>query len=277
MKHLRAALEFYLDSSIHVAVAVCSLVYVTVFEYDLSVETNLLGFIFFATISGYNFVKYFGIARFHHRSLTSRLKAIQIFSFFAFGLMLYFAYFLPAAIYWHALALALVTFLYAVPFLGKRTLRMFSGLKIFAVSLVWASVTVLLPVLAVSEVIDLNVWLTFVQRFIMVIVITIPFEIRDLRYDSTALGTLPQKLGVNASKWLAVILMYFGFTLDLFKDEFSCSHIVSFAITAFVCALALWGAKKDQKPYYASFFVESIPVFWVLIFYLLKYYFQISC
>jgi hypothetical protein len=111
----------------------------------------------------------------------------------------------------------------------------------------------------------------------MVIVLTIPFEIRDLKYDTSALGTLPQRIGVNASKWLAVIFMYFGFTLDLFKDDFSCAHIGAFAITAFFCALALWGSKRDQKRYYASFWVESIPILWAAIYYLLKYYFEISC
>jgi hypothetical protein len=277
MKYLKAVFNFYLDSSIHVALAVCSLLYLTVFEYDIEISQELAGFVFFGTISAYNFVKYAGVARFHHRSLTDKLRAIQIFSLLCFGILIYYFTFLPFTLYWVVGCLAIVTFLYSVPLLGKRTLRMLSGFKIFAVSLVWAGITVLVPWMAVSNQVTTDVWLTFVQRFLIVIVITIPFEIRDLRFDETALGTLPQKLGVTTSKWLGVIVMYAGFSLDLFKDEFSCAHSSAFAITCFLCALALWGANEVQKRYYSSFVVESIPIVWVGLFYLLKYYFEISC
>ena len=257
--------------------AVCALLYITAFEYDFDLRLALLGFVFFGTVSGYNFIKYFGVARFHHRSLTSKLKAIQVFSFLCFGGLVYFVIQIPSKLYWIIAGLAVMTFLYAIPLLGKKNIRTLSGLKIFVVALVWATVTVFLPILDANEPMHLDVWITFLQRYIMVIVLTIPFEIRDINYDATALGTLPQKIGVNASKWLAVLLMYFGFTLDLFKDEFSCSHIGAFALTSFLCALALWGAKKEQHEYYAAFWVELIPVFWMVLFYFLKIYLEISC
>lgn len=277
MKYLKAAFNFYLDSSIHVALAVCSLLYLTVFEYDIELTSHLVGFVFFGTITAYNFVKYAGVARFHHRSLTDKLRVIQVFSLLCFGMLVYYVTLLPLKLYWLMGALALVTFFYAIPVLGRRTLRMMSGFKIFAVALVWAGITVLAPWLAVTDVITTDVWLTFVQRFLIVIVLTIPFEIRDLRFDETALGTLPQKLGVTTAKWVGVLVMYAGFSLDLFKDEFSCAHSSAFAITCFFCALALWGANEDQKKYYSSFVVESIPIVWLGIFYLLKFYFEISC
>ncbi|MCW5520159.1 hypothetical protein J1N09_09935 [Aureitalea sp. L0-47] len=277
MKILKAIFNFYLNSSIHVAVAVCSLLYLTVFEYDLQLSSSLLGFVFFGTISGYNFVKYAGVARFHHRSLTKSLRVIQIFSLISFALLVYFLIQLPPILYVLAGILAVITFLYATPILGKRTLRKLSGFKIFAVAAVWAGITVLFPWYAVQDMVTDDVWLTFVQRFLIVIVLTIPFEIRDLRFDETALGTLPQKLGVNTSKWLGVVVMYAGFSLDLFKDEFSCAHSSAFAITCFLCALALWGARERQGRYYSSFVVEGIPLLWVGLFYVLKYYFEISC
>ena len=205
------------------------------------------------------------------------LRVIQLFSLICFGLLIYFVIQLPSKLWVLAGVLATITFLYAIPVLGRRTLRKLSGFKIFAVAAVWASITVLLPWYAVEEVITHDVWLTFAQRFLIVIVLTIPFEIRDLRFDETALGTLPQKVGVNTSKWLGVVVMYAGFSLDLFKDEFSCAHSSAFAITCFSCALALWGAKEIQGKYYSSFVVEGIPLVWVGLFYLLKYYFEISC
>lgn len=277
MKILKAAFKFYLDSSIHVALAVVAFVYVTIFEFDLPVDYFLLGFVFFGTITAYNFVKYAGVARLHHRSLTNTLKAIQIFSMICFAALIYFIYYLPTKIYWLLAVTGIMVFLYAIPMIKRRTLRMFSGLKIFVVAAVWAVITVLLPWLFYSDEIQADVWLTLAQRFLFVIVITIPFEIRDLKYDTSALGTLPQQLGVGVSKWLGVVLMYVGFALGLFKDDFSCAHSSAFAITGFICALMLWGSKREQHPFYAAFWVESLPIFYLGLFYLLKYYFEISC
>ena len=84
MEVLKRIVNFYLDSSIHVAFAVFALTWVTLLQFDLDYDKNVLYFVFFATITGYNFVKYFGVAKFHHRSLAFWLKAIQVFSFIAF-------------------------------------------------------------------------------------------------------------------------------------------------------------------------------------------------
>ena len=58
MKSLSFLFNIYINSSIHVAFAVCSLVGITCLEYDINIAINLLGFVFFGTVTGYNFVKY---------------------------------------------------------------------------------------------------------------------------------------------------------------------------------------------------------------------------
>ena len=84
MQVLKRLFDFYINSSIHVALAVCGLVWVTLLNFNVGADLDFLYFIFFATVTGYNFVKYFGLAKFHHRSLASWLKYIQIFSFLCF-------------------------------------------------------------------------------------------------------------------------------------------------------------------------------------------------
>ena len=84
MKVLRRLFDFYINSSIHVALAVTSLVMVTLYEFELPLDFALVGFLFFGTITGYNFVKYAGVAGLHHRSLAKSLQAIQVFSFLCF-------------------------------------------------------------------------------------------------------------------------------------------------------------------------------------------------
>lgn len=58
MKIFRQVLDFYITTSIHVAVAVFSLVQITKIELNIPSNVNLDCFIFFGTISGYIFLKY---------------------------------------------------------------------------------------------------------------------------------------------------------------------------------------------------------------------------
>ena len=53
-------------------------------EFEIDFNISLLWFVFFASITGYNFVKFFGLAKFHHRSLATWLKLIQVISIFSF-------------------------------------------------------------------------------------------------------------------------------------------------------------------------------------------------
>ena len=143
----------------------------------------MLYFVFFAAITGYNFVKYAPIAGLHHRSLAKSLKTIQIFSFLCFGLLLYFSFQLSFKTLLFSGIFGVFTVLYAIPFLNTRSLRTVKGLKIFVVALVWAGVTVLIPLIEASMHYQQLLGLLFIERFLIVVVLVLPFEIRDLPYD----------------------------------------------------------------------------------------------
>ena len=77
MKLFKILFRFYINASIHVGIAVYA--FVRIAEQYLEIATNsaLNYAIFFGTITGYNFVKYAGVAKLHHRSLTNNLKMIS--------------------------------------------------------------------------------------------------------------------------------------------------------------------------------------------------------
>ncbi|MCK0125178.1 hypothetical protein MWU76_12290 [Gelidibacter sp. F2691] len=272
MKHLRLLLNFYIHSSMHVALAVLAMTYVTLLELHLGPDWNLLYFVFFSTITGYNFVKYFGLARFHHRSLANWLKVIQLFSLFCFLLMLWFALQLAFQTLLWIGVFALVTFLYAVPFLPRhlvmdheRNLRNIGGVKVYVIGVVWAGVTVLLPVLNDGTAFTLDVWLTAFQRFLLVMLLMLPFEIRDLQYDSLRLATIPQKIGIKNTKMIGVVLAVVFLMLEFLKDELTTKLIIlTLAITLITLLFILFSNKK-RTDYYSSFWVESVPILWLLL------------
>jgi len=266
MTFLKKLLNFYINSSIHVALAAYVFVRITEFYYDLEYNETLNYFIFFATITGYNFVKYFGIAKFHHRSLTKDLKIIQIFSFLCFLLMCYYAYQLPIQILILFIPFGFLTVLYAIPLLSgfQKNLRNISYLKVIIVAFVWSGTTVLLPLIHTEVNIDSNIVLFAVQRFLIVAVLILPFDIRDIQYDAISLQTIPKKIGIQNTKKLGFVLLLLALVIEfLISTQTTTKNI--FLGFSFVTVLFLMRAKENQSRYYSSFWVEALPIFWWII------------
>ena len=252
------------------ALAVVSLLLITNWEYNLGVSSSLFFFVFFGSLTGYNFVKYAEVARTHHRSLTNSLRSIQIFSFIAFVGTVFFAFQQSFIVVLAASFFALLTFLYAVPFIRHKNLRTFSGLKIFVVAIVWAGVSSILPFISTTTELTTDSCLTFFQYLLIVMVLTIPFEIRDLPYDAKRLNTFPQKLGVQGAKVLGVLMLILANGLELFKDELTHTHKYVLIFFTLLSAIALLLSKTKQSKYFSSFWVESIPIVCCVFYYFLK-------
>ncbi len=256
------------------ALAVVSFVAVTVLQFNLQAPLALWFFVFLGTITGYNFVKYAKIAGLHHRSLASSLRSIQVFSFVCFAGLLFCCFFLSLKTLVVTVVFGVFTFFYAVPFLRKKNLRTFSGIKILIVAVVWAGVTVFVPMVEAEMTLTIDCWATFFQRFLLVFVLTLPFEIRDLRYDLAALKTIPQQIGVRKTKILGLGLLMAVLFLEGFKESNTQAQVYGLLFLVFLCMLAVLGAQKKQSEYFASFWVESIPIVGVCVFVLFCHFLE---
>ncbi len=266
MRFLKLVLDFYLNASIHVAFSVYAFLRITEIYFELPYNENLNWFLFFGTITGYNFVKYAGVAKLHHKSLTKDLKIIQIFSFLCFLSLCYFMYQVPIKTLYFTIPFVLLTILYAVPFLSgfDKNLREISYLKIIVVGFVWAGFTVFIPIIDAGNEISVDVLFLMLQRFLIVVVLILPFDIRDVKYDAISLQTIPKKIGVEKTKKLGLILLVFSLVLEYLLVT---SSIVKtpFMIFFFLMIIFLMRAKIDQYKYYSSFWVESLPIVWWLL------------
>ncbi|MDT0689213.1 hypothetical protein RM549_05415 [Salegentibacter sp. F188] len=271
MSFLKNSIDLYISSSIHVSLAVVSLSVITFLEFGMAPDYDLLFFIFFGTITGYNFVKYAGIAKLKHLSLTRNLRIIQVFSLFCFLAEIYFFLIQSIEVIVLAIVLGLFTLFYAVPFLGrKRNLRSLSGIKIFVIALSWAGATVLLPAMTSMDFLLWDVVVEFLQRLLLVVVLMLPFEIRDLKYDLAALSTLPQQIGVKRTKILGYALLSIILVLEFFQENFMWINFLTLGLTLFILGGFLLKSKIDQHPYFASLWVESVPVIWLVVLLLLR-------
>jgi hypothetical protein len=267
----KKALDFYINSSLHVALAVVAFSVVTYLNFRLPIDPQLLLFIFFGTITGYNFIKYAGLAKFKHFSLSRNLRAIQILSFFAFiGLIITLVLQSRAVIFTSAI-LGCFTLLYAFPLTGKyRNLRGIPGLKIYIIAFVVAGVTIILPLIGQDSFPSHDHILDFIQRIIIAIVLVLPFEIRDMNRDTLELDTIPQKIGIYNTKLLGYGLVGILLLLEFLKNNFHPAYTISLIFLGIIILVFLKKSSVDQGEYFASFWVEAAPFFWLGIFFLLN-------
>ena len=79
MKLLKHFFDFYLRSSIHVALMILCVYEITVFEYKVDSTLYERLFIFFSSLSAYNFVKYFSFLKNNPQKLPIILREFFLF------------------------------------------------------------------------------------------------------------------------------------------------------------------------------------------------------
>ncbi|MGS2763197.1 hypothetical protein [Sinomicrobium sp. M5D2P9] len=277
MSFLTRIFNFYIEASIHVGLAVYSLTVITLLNFGIPYDENVCYVVFYGTIVGYNFIKYGSEARRFYIVKTRHVKSIQYFSFICFALCGYYLFQLNFRALLVLGILVVLSFFYAVPLYASfRNIRNLPGIKIFIVALVWSGTTVLVPLVNNYEIVYAeNGWmwdvsLEWLQRFLFVVVLTIPFEIRDMAVDDLSLGTIPQKTGVRNAKLIGVTLLFLVLALELLKQNKLWPDGLSLLVIAILVAIALIYSRVNQNKYYSSFRVEGIPVLWGLLLVFLK-------
>lgn len=265
MKIVRQLFDFYLSGSIHVALAVLSLVLMTNHMFQNPFDLPMAGFAFFGTVFGYNFIKYEAFFR-NKRPLWTGLKVIAILSVISLLASAYFFFCLERITQITAVIFFGLTFLYTVPvFSKKKNIRNWSGIKIYIVALCWSGVTILLPLMNAGIEIYSDVILKCCQRFLLVIILILIFEIIDLKTDDPSLETVPQKIGVRKTKIVGVFLLIPLYLLEFFKSTVDGNQLFINAILVVVTAIFMVFANENRSKYYTSFWVESIPIFWLFL------------
>ena len=270
MKPFSWLFQFYLDSSIHVGFSVASLTVVTSFMLNISLDWNLFFFQILATVVGYSFIKYGVEAEKYWLVSKKYYRYIRFFSVLCFlGSIFFFVQLKPSV--WYVVAvLGLLTLLYAIPFLGRfKNLRNVGGFKIFMVSLIWSGFTVMLPVLEANLSFDWDIGVVAIQRFVLVFVLILPFDVRDMEKDAPSLQTIPQRLGIQKTILLGIALALLVLAMTFLKDNLSLREISMNVVLVAVLIQILLQVKRNNSKYFAAFWVEGIPIFWMLIWVLL--------
>jgi len=168
---------------------------------------------------------------------------------------------------------AILSIGYVVPFFGKkRRLRDFDYIKIFLIAIVWAFITVILPIVERKGwAISLSDILMCIERSLFVFAITIPFDIRDLKVDQhLQVKTIPFIIGIPKSKRLAGILLLSAFLFALLLYNLSIYNgAVLFALSlSYLSSFLLinYSDKTEQDYFFTGLMDGTIILQFLLIF-----------
>jgi hypothetical protein len=273
MRVSKQLFNFYINSSLHIGLSCYALVRITQILLQISQQDTVAYFAFWGTIVGYNFVKYEELARHKKLQLRNQLRAIAVFSFLSLIMVGYYFFLLERITQIIAVVFLGLTLLYTLPFFpNRKNARNWAGVKIYIVSFCWVGATVFLPVLNANAGLTTNIGILSIQRFILIFVLILIFEIIDLRFDNPNLRTVPQQIGVKNTKILGYVLLVVFCGLEVFNNYLnisgninSCFQFLSLPLI-FAIVIALAFANEHRSKYYTSFWAESVPIFWWVCF-----------
>ncbi|NOQ92055.1 MAG: hypothetical protein GQ552_04975 [Flavobacteriaceae bacterium] len=143
-------------------------------------------------------------------------------------------------------------------------------MKLFLIAITWSAVTVLLPLKNTEISFSSDVWLIFIQRFLFLFAVTIPFDIRDVDFDNPEIKTIPQTLGTQKSKIIGVLALFLFFIIEFLRDLKNESTLLITMFITVISMLFLIFSNKKQNQFYTSFWIESLPIVWFLLMFFVR-------
>ena len=282
MKFLLKALDLLVASNIYVSFGVLILTWVSLDFHQIS-HPELLAFVFFSTVFIYNFIRLFRLQPMRVEGNSKRHEIISRNTGFLWFLCvisclsaIYFFTFICEPLWFYLLPMAIISVAYVIPFYKSQSgwlrLRDVPSIKIFLIALTWAFVTEGLPSILATNKID---FLPLLERFLFILAITIPFDIRDLHFDHMRLKTIPQMLGVNKAKWLGISFLFIAelilFCRYFFLDDMNLWSLLAVYITYEISTFFVYKSHPKQKERFVTVGVEGMSILMGLMYLVFNY------
>lgn len=211
-KQILNSLKFIVDSNLWIASATALFYYASLIQIDEKLQLSAtVIFLFFSSLFIYTLFQLLDIE--NRKSLLSKVVVGA-----SFLILLACIPFLCYSTLLILIISGLLTFFYATPLLsiGKNSFnfRKLWFLKSIIVALVWALTCSVIPLLENEASSHQLVWFSL-EKFLFILGITIPYDIKDLAKDEQEKGmtSLVMKFGIQKTKWLSNLILFFGFIL----------------------------------------------------------------
>ncbi len=259
--------KFFLSHSLFISFCAVALCYQTYLLLHIPADYKIFLFIFFATLSSYNF--YWLVSKFSfntYKSFTSFIKAnssyLLIWVIAGIGL---FIMALQLIYLWpYIFAAVCLTLIYSMPlwpFKWVIVLRKAGFLKTTLLSFTWAYVTVVFPAVPVLLTDVFSISALFAARFFFMLLLCTIFDKRDVETDKLhALHSLATDIKLSTLH-LIMALVFVGYLVSGFwlrshlKDD---GQLIAFFITGILVAWAYLASLKKQGYVFYYFLIDGL-------------------
>ncbi len=274
-------LHFILSHSIFIALCAVGFSYRTNVLLHLTLNKNILLFIFFSTICSYNF--YWLLSKFHFENSKIKVaflkKNISFFIIFFMAAVFTFYYFLQVQfILPYLIISAGLILLYALPLLPFKLsnyFKKFGFAKTILLAFSWAFITTLFPLS--SNIISLNKSVSVLllsSNFFYVLLLCILFDSRDAAIDKIhGLHSLATDVNNKSISNIIkiVLLLYLLSSFFLCKLLGNYYQLIANGFSAMLFLVVYYFSIKKQGFVFYYFLVDGLMLASAVVTYLLEY------
>ena len=256
-----------------VALSLVSIHLLFVLEYRRPIQFHYITFLFGSAVAGYFFLQFLhpGNIRAECKQYYEKNKWFSMLVFlFSIVLIVWSISYLPVLLWFYLWPFIFILIFYNLnPTRGKFfSWRKISLIKIFLVAMVWSGLTVWLPSVVFYGQVPLE---KVAEIFVWILLLMIPFDIRDIILDDSGIKTFPILLGKQTIRFafLVYLLMMILATLVWVKTNDTTAYLLKAAAGLSVIYSATISNRSDSF-YFTAFWVEMIPVILLIAYLMLK-------
>lgn len=263
---LHSFLDFLLFSNLFIACCAMAQAALTYFLLKTPINPLVVSLLGCATLFLYNFSLILSKPKDYNISPYKRVhwffshyRLIISISAIAFILMILLASALSLNSFLLLATISVLAMSYNSPILKigshRFGLRNMPGAKLFIIAIVWACSCVWIPIMELRSdgliISTLDTFLLVSKRFLFVMAITLPFDIRDLYQDrSFHLKTIPVLIGKkNSMRLCQILLITYTLFLFIFADTIS-NEIITLALIAILTNFLIFNTSLKKNEYY---------------------------
>ncbi|OFY86900.1 MAG: hypothetical protein A3F72_00645 [Bacteroidetes bacterium RIFCSPLOWO2_12_FULL_35_15] len=260
MKFLKQFSDFILFGNIYVALGAACLIQSTLVQIDSKehlVNYSILAF--FSTLFVYNLQRIFYKPQ-QDKSLHSirrkwifenqfTIKSLALIGFSGVSISFFFN---DLKIIFYLSPLLILSLAYFLPAIKLRKSPWF---KLLTLVLVWTMVTAVVPILLdASAIFTQHNLLHILVRFIFMLAICIPFDVRDLLVDAAdRVSTIPHLMGETKTRWFANTCMFIYILLiilEFISGMFNLNIFYALLISALINTVIVFRSNSKRSEYF---------------------------
>jgi len=165
----------------------------------------------------------------------------------------------------------IIAFTYVIPFLsGGRRLRDLGWAKILMIGFSWSWLTAVIPLGYFTGASIQMIVIHGLERMLFIMLLTIPFEIRDLHLDrSVGLITIPEKLGRKRTSRIAILICVAVIFLSAVASfhYFNLAYVIAMSLTSLLVIPLIHYSYSIEDDYFFGGLMDGlmIAVLWVFL------------